>query len=287
MTAYSHCLPEGELAPDELPVPNFPGSGSVQTPASPKGVAVLCHGLQDGPVSAIGDPVDTGGALPLYFGTWASDLLADDWVVVFPSYAEDGYSLNHGHPCLGLYQDVATDPGEGYRYLQTTLRWWDHAVEWRDYFHPGLPLAIFGASEGGWHALTVASQRPEEIIGAIGHIPATIWSNVDPAFTTPADFDTISTVGMDLGPHALDDCDKPVMVSYGTSDVAVGWGIAGQGTCPPSYTLPPSNTDLMIVHAQAAGQPVTRNATTDNHELLAADVTTFMDYIKATIDPLR
>lgn len=281
----THCLPEGSLAAHQLPVPGVPGSGSVQVPSSPKAIAVLLHGLQTAPVAAIGEPTDTGGVLPLYFGTWASDLLADGWVVLYPSYAEDGFD---GAPCAGLYDDVSNDTGFGSRYLATTLLWTDHLLAWRDANYAGLPIALFGMSEGGWHALVIASLRPHQIIGAIAHCPATIWSNADPSFTTPVDFGLISTAGMDLGPDALASCPVPVMLSYGTSDAAVGWGIPGEGTCPSSgYTLPQSTADLIIVTAQEASAPVTRNATTDNHELLAADVATFMDYTTSTIDPLR
>ena len=346
MTIATHCLPAGALAPHQLPVPNVPGSGSIQAPTNPKGVAVLLHGLLTAPVAAIGAPQDTGGILPVFYGTWASDLVADDWVVLFPSYAEDGYD---GAPAAGLYADVANDTGAGARYLDTTLLWADHLLAWRDANYAGLPVALFGMSEGGWHVLTVlASNRGGAFLGGIAHCPATVWSNANPQFTG-TDFGTISTAGMDLGPHALDSVAGRVMVSYGTADAAVGYGqsslgagsagvdvttftgsgtldvadgtqfvvgpqvqvetstgtatlsftgttstsltgvslVSGGGTLVAGSTVVQSNATAIIANAQAAGRPVVANATTDNHELLAADVTTFMDYTTSTLDPLR
>jgi hypothetical protein len=346
VTIATHCLPAGALAAHQLPVPNVPGSGSVQVPSSPKGIAVLLHGLQTAPVAAIGEPTNTGGVLPLSFGTWASDLLADDWVVLFPSYAEDGYD---GAPPVGLYADVANDTGAGARYLDTTLLWADHLLAWRDANYAGLPVALFGMSEGGWHVLSIlGSDRGPSFLGGVAHCPATVWSDASPQFTG-TDFGTISTAGMDLGPHALDSVYGPVLLSYGTSDAAVGFGssglgagsagvdvttftgsgtldvadgtqfvvgprvqvetstgtatlsftgttstsltgvslVSGGGTLVAGSTVVQSNATAIIANAQAAGRSVVANPTTDNHELLAADVTTFMDYTTGTLDPLR
>lgn len=346
MTVLTHCLPTGALAVHQLPVPGVPGSGSAQAPSSPKGVAILLHGLQTEPVSAIGAPVDTGGTLPLYFGTWASDLVADGWVVVYPSYAEDGYA---GSPCAGLYDDVTNDAGYGSRYLTTTLLWADHLIAWRDLNYPGLPIGLFGMSEGGWHVVAIlASNRGSQFLGGVAHCPATIWSNANPQFTG-IDFGAADMSGLAIAPGVLDAFAGPLMVSYGTSDSAVGYGssalgggsdgvdvgtftgsgtldvadgslfvvgprvqvvtstgtatlaftgttsttltgvstVAGSGALTAGTTVTQSSATAIIASAQAAGRNVVANATTDDHELLAADVTTFMDFTTANLDPLR
>lgn len=279
MTVDTHCLPSGSLVSHQLGVCGVPGNGTYQAPtATLRGTAVLCHGLDVVPTGPPVYPFDSGGILPIYFGTWTADLRADGWGVLSPAYPEDGYA---GAPVAGLLDDVKTDPAFGARYLATTLLWCDHILDFCETTNPGKPVLLLGMSEGGWHVLTImGSSRSDSFVGGIAHCPATIWSNASPAFTAPYSFAGVNTTGMDAGTGVLDGCTRPVMVSYGTNDAAVGYDLAGTGGTPVS------NTDSIITNAQAAGRPITRNATTDNHELLAADVTTFMSYITGTIDPL-
>lgn len=222
MSIAEHCLPTGTLATHELPVPNIPGIGTVQDPGPPRrGVVVLCHGLFEGiNPGQLSVPADVTGFLNDYSGTLSADLQADGWVVYQLAYPEDNYSF--GAPSDGLIDDVSNDAGFGARYLATTLRMWDHIVAWRNENYPGAPLFPIGGSHGGWEALTLASLRSSQIVAAIGYIPATIWSNASTVFVGNA-FGDMSTVGMDLGPHALDATTIPILVSYGTSDQAVGW----------------------------------------------------------------
>lgn len=276
----THCDPTGAgPAAHQLGVPGVPGLGSVQVPATVDGIAVMLHGLFTATPTIPITPADTGGILPNYFGTWAADLLADNWVVLEPSHPEDGWAA--GPPLGGLWDDVSNDATFGARYLNTVLLWWDHIIGYCGQRWPGKKIALFGFSMGGWMGFQIAANRQSTVLGGVVHCPATIWSNANPAFTPPDNFGTLTTTGMDAGATILNSCTKPLMVSYGTADAAVGYDAAGTGGTPVS------NTDAIITNAVAAGRPITRNATTDNHELLSADVTTFMSYVTGTLDPLR
>lgn len=279
MTYTGHCTANNSLAANELGVPGVPGLGQQFVPGTVKGVCVMMHGLQTLPEPVPQVPVDVTGILPEYLATWKNDLVADDWVVVYPSHPEDGFASGVG--AQAIYNDVNADTGHGSRYLQTMLWWWDHIV---DYIHtnwPGQKIMVCGVSEGGYYVLQIAANRGSTIIGGIAHVPSTIWSNVNPTFTPPVNFSTTTTTGMDAGTTLLNGVTVPLMVSYGTNDIAVGYDTAGTGGTPVS------NTDAMITNAVAAGRPITRNSTTDNHELLLADVTTFMSYTTGTLDLLR
>ncbi len=281
MTLTTHCLPNGYLETDQLPVPNVPGCGTYLEPSGTKrGVAVLLHGLNTSVITSFPiTPQDSGvgGLLPVYYGTLATNLKNDGWVVLFPSYAEDNYSS--GVPAEGLYNDVNSDSGHGSRYLNTTLLWWDHVLNWCQTNYPGLPIMPIGMSEGGWHVLVLSSLRSSTIVGAISHCPATIWENVSYQFTQPVNFASTNLSGLDIGVDALNNCNIPVMISYGTNDAAVGWE-------NPGGSLPTSNTNSIIINAQAAGRPITRNQTNDNHELLLADSGAYYDGSTSSLSSL-
>lgn len=289
MTYVGHCGTSNPTpAAGQLGVNGIPGLGDVQVPATVSGVCILLHPLNDYVAQPPFVPTDTGGALPVVLGSLASLLLADNWVVLFPSHPDDPYPS----PAGAIAGDVSTDTGHGSRYLDTLLLTWDHMVDYSEHFWPGKKRMVIGLSKGAYYALQVAANRAADIIGAIAHVPATIWSNIPAAYTGPADFTTLNTTGMDAGPHLLDAIPTtlPVLVSYGTADQVVGWQ-------NPGGTLPTSNTDAIITNAQAAGRSlVFRNATPDNHEMVSADISgavtggrsfTFEPWWQTYVDPNR
>ena len=225
MAVEPHCpvvLSSGELA-----VPSVPGLGTVLTPTgTPRGVAMLLHGLNGAAPSFPETPQDmgTGGILPLYYGTWASDLVSDGWVVLYPTYPEDAYPTQLGGPPHGIWTDITTDPEYGARYYRNLIRLAQHWVGWANMEYPGKALTVMGMSEGGYHTLAILSALGQFFVGGIAHCPATIWSNVSSLFTTSTDdFGPYLTTGLDLSPTCLNAVKGPTLVSFGTNDAAVGW----------------------------------------------------------------
>lgn len=287
IVVQTHCPQAKDLGAAQLTPPNVPGSGSVTIPSGGvghgniRGVAVMCPGLGVTlPVLPLTATDATLGVIPVYWGTLAADLVADGWIVHVAHYPEIGYS---GVPSVGLQADVLADTGKGARYKNTSQLWDEHVLSWKNIVYgPSVPLMPVGFSWGGWHALALAQHLPRAIAAYVVHCPVTYLSHINPLFAGPtgSTFAAMDSSGLDLSAHALDGVSCPGFVSYGTNDIAVGYNAAGTGGTPIS------NTDAIITNAVAAGQPVTRNATTDNHELLPADNTSIMAFVTGTVDPL-
>jgi hypothetical protein len=261
-----------------------------------------------------GTPSDPVSFLPGFTNLFFQLLLNDGWAIMAYTYPEvagpmTGYPLNPvgGNaqsntrgPSQGLWWDIENDPGNGARYLNTTALMFDKIVSYcnallnpvvsgaKNYYTP-VPIVPWGFSWGGWHALQFAAQRWQNIVGYAIHNPATVLSwtgSVNTDWVYNPSFSGMNTSGLDLGPHALDHIGKswltgnpiPGYATYGTTDDAVGWGIPGLGTAPVASSYgnhPISNLDLIIVNAQAAGQPLVRNQTADNHYFTIQDAGTF------------
>lgn len=278
----THCpsVSAGTLNPGQLPVPNVPGYGTIQVPATVDGVCVAFGSLANTQILFSSVLVDTGGILPQAWGTWVAALLADNWAVVgFPSYPETGFV---GDPVAGLIGDVTSATGNnGGQYLATTFELLDHVFIYCHQRWPGKKIIVIGMSEGGYECLNVAQFKLSSIIGGVILNPPTIWENCSPGFTPGYNFSSYNWSNMNAGPTCLNACNKPFLYQYGTTDSAVGWQ-------NPGGSLPTSNTDAIITNAVAAGMPITRQATTNNHDFTVSDVNnTFMPYIEATLDPLR
>lgn len=279
----THCpsAAAGTLNPGQLACPPVPGYGTVHVPSTVDGVCVYFNGLADAMTQPPFIPADSGGILPSAAGTWVTQLVADNWAVVFfPSYPETAYP---GDPAAGIVADVTSATGgNGLQYLTTLGLMWSHILDYCHANWPGKKIIVVGFSQGGFTTLVMAQYHLSTIIGGVIVNPATLWENINPIFTTPLTFSSYNWSAMDAGPTALNACTKPFLFQYGMTDIAVGYDLAGTGGTPVS------NSDIMITNAVNAGMPITRSATTNNHAFTAANVTgTFMPYIEATLDPLR
>lgn len=270
MPVSTHCLPNGALAAHELPVPNISyGSVWSSIPTGLKrGVVVFMHGMAMRELPVIPPVVaDVGGIFPSYIGSFAFSLVTDGWVVIQPCYPED---LQPGYPVQAIYDDVANDTGKGARHLATTLRWWDHILEYVHRRWGNWPVVPFGFSWGGWHAMQVAKQRQADILAYGAHIPVVTLSALSSAWSSPVDFTATDTSGLDIGAHGLDAVTKPGMIGWHTSDSAVG------------YTL----AQAVYTNALAAGAPVSSRSEATEHLVSTGDVTAFMSWFTGTVDPL-
>lgn len=290
-----HCPKPSDIAPKQLSVPGVPGRGAFYVPSGGlghgniRGVAVCFHGLIAGTVPPTFplSMTDSGGILPTNWGTLKTDLLAQNYVVLYPSLADDGSTEV---PAKALFDDIGSDEASGGRYLATNMLHADHIRDWcrgllNSNFHTPIdfrtpvPMVAIGFSLGGWTALQMVTGRLGTWTAYAVRSPATILSNASPTFTTPANYSSLDTSGFDLGPHALDGVGIPGQVSYGTTDSAVGWQ-------KPGGALPTSNIDAMITNGQAAGQTITRKSNALNHEMGSTDVTDIMSFITGTANGL-
>lgn len=285
MTIATHCLPNDVLGTDEVPVPNISANTVLTlTPVGGvglgniRGVVVICHGL-DQTTQTIPHPlVDApGGFLPNLFRTLANNLVLDGWLCIQPIYQEDNHRVS---PVYGIFTDMQNDATFGARYLASALHWWDHVVIYIHKTYGEWPIVPFGFSEGGWHALTMAANRTSDIVAYGAHCPWTIGSTLSTTFTPGFNFGSLNTTGFDTTTTQVNDVDLPGVIGYGTNDTAVGWDLAGTGGTPIS------NTDAIITNAVAAGQNVTRHATTDAHAISSSDATFYPAWFASTVDPL-
>ncbi len=171
--ALTHCLPTGSLGTFEIPVIQVPGGGTVLEPVgSKRGVVVLLHGLQlinnsSFPVTLIDNSVDQ-------LLTFANDLVADGWVVLFPGMMGDNNVLSQDN---AIFNDISNDTGHGSRLLSNTMHWWDHVVDWVSMNYGSLPIVPFGISWGGWHALQIGINRTSSILAYGANTPVTqLWT---------------------------------------------------------------------------------------------------------------
>ena len=188
----SHCYPNGYLATNELPVPNFPGGGvSIKIPtgglgsSNVRGVVVYMHGLATLGVPFPYLPVDVTGVLPVYAGTFTNALQADGWIVVTPTFAEDGVTPT-AHS--GVYNLLTSDSTHGTLYTAMLGRWWDHCVAWVQLTFGSLPIVPFGFSWGATLACRVAAAKTSTIAAFGAHAPAFQVAQCPTAYTPPVDF---------------------------------------------------------------------------------------------------
>lgn len=271
MSVITHCLPNQTLGTDELPVSSISAANThILTPSgSKRGVVVNLHGLivaqQHNPRPMI---TDSGGFLPVYNLTFSNNLVADGWVVMHPSYPEDNYV---GIPSRGVFNDIVADPGHGARYLETTLHWWEHLVEYIHTNYGNWPIVLFGFSWGGWHVFQLVNHRPADITAYITHHGATVLSEASPVWTNPVDFTAIDTSGLDISSTFLNSATSiPGMIGWGESDSAIGY----------------TNIQTIYNNALGAGCPVSSNGLNEEHILSMSDVTTYTNWITGTVDPL-
>jgi dienelactone hydrolase len=258
----THCLTSGALGSNELPCPGINGVNNKELiPAgSKRGVVVLMHGLD---IVRIDPPYTLSGA----FLTFAQGLQTDGWVVIVPPFPED---LFDSLPTQGLWNDVNADAGHGSRYLATTLHWWDHIIAYIQTKWGNWPVVPFGLSWGGWHAHAVAKNKLSTIKAFGTHEAVTTLSAVPLSFTTPVNFTSISTAGLDTAATDLNAVNVPGIIGWGTNDTVVG----------------SSALSTLRSTAAAAGAPITSNATTDTHGWVAGDTTTYTSWFTGTVDPL-
>jgi hypothetical protein len=277
----THCVPNGVLGTGELPVPPVSSANIATLIGDPpyRGVMIYLHGgfgFYDDDLPTWAEADVPGGFFPSYQYSFQNEVLDEGWILVQPNYTENRFE----NPGAMVEADIENDPdAPGTRYVQQWLHHWDHIVIWiQNTFGTNFPILLWGGSWGGWHALHICTYRLSTIIGAIIGSPATILSNVTDDIIGVGVTITDSS-GLDVGTTALNDCDVPTLVQYGTADAFVGWGIPGQGTCEEPYSLPESNTDLIIVNAQAEAQPCTRLETADAHSFPEATKDAYIDWL--------
>jgi hypothetical protein len=234
----SHCLPNGQLGTNELPVPNI--SGATMTTFNPptgmlrRGVVVFMHGLYVAAIAAAVPPSTlTGGPVGDNYGAFGSvygnslctNLANDGWVVLAVTAQEDTFA---GVPSTGVYNDVAADSGYGVRYQNSTLRTWDHVVSYIQQTYGDWPIIAAGFSVGGWRATTIAQARPQTVKAVISHQPASVFENVATIFTPGANFGLVNWSGADDVGTELNGISCPALVGYSSGDNAVWY--AGNST---------------------------------------------------------
>ena len=235
MSTLTHCLPSGSLGTGEVPVSNVaeentsildPGAGNR------RGLIVFIHGLSVGVPPFFPWPIPeehtiTGDVKILDF---ANDVVADNWVFLYPSVSEDYCSNITG--VFGMCNDVANDAGHGSRFLDgAILHWWDHMVDWiAETYGSGHPILCAGFSMGGYKTLEIATNRQADLVGYIAHCPATILETPSPLFTGGETLYSFDFSGLDATINQLNTVAIPGIVGYGTSDEAVGWSGSAVGS---------------------------------------------------------
>lgn len=265
----THCLPSGSLGTSEVPCPHI-GSTKMQTVTpggSKRGVVVMMHGLNTAVTTIPGTLADSGGFVPTKELTLATALAADGWVVLYPTYGED-WAV--GNPAKAVFDDINADAGHGARYLAMTLHWWDHIVTYIKATYGTWPIVPFGISWGGWHAFQVAANRSSTIIAYANHASAVILSQAGLAWSTPVDFSTVNTTGLDVGAHAMDTVSLPGLIGWQDSDTAA----------------PPANIQAVANNAIAAGKSITTMHFAGDHSYPAAAATATMSWFTGTVDAL-
>ena len=245
MTINTHCLPNGSLGTNQIPVSSVPGPLSQYVPTgSKRGVVVWMHGL-----SVTGDaypfPIldqDVGGFAPVLVQTFVNDLVADGWVVVPVTYPEDGYAKVQVH--LVYMNDINSDTGSGSRFLTTTLHWWDHVVEWIHMNYGVWPIVPFGVSWGGYHSLVIAANKTSTIAAYGAQVPATILSAANPIYTPPQSFSvspvtTTLSSGVTLPASTISVNSTTGFASSGTAVIS---GSNGTQWFPFTYSNKTTNT---------------------------------------------
>jgi len=270
VSVTTHCLPNGSLGVDELPIPNIKSNLTTMTPVGLKrGVVVLMHGMLTNTTHTIPLTLENGlPFLPVRILALANDLVSNGWVVLYPIYQEDLYV---GIPSQGVYNDINSDTGNGARYLNNLFTWWDHMVVYIRQTYGSWPIVPMGVSWGGYRTIQVAANRTSTIAAYATHVPPTVLSQASPAWTPPVNFGLINTSGLNIASNRLNSVtSKPGIIGWGTADSAVGF----------------TNIQALYNTALAAGCPVTSNPRTTDHILDATDVTTYINWFQSTVHPL-
>ena len=229
MSPATHCLPNGVLGLDELPVPNISGQ-TVTTflpPAGPgnyRGVIVYYHGLYPAAVQFPIPPsiTDVYGAFgSAMVATLCTNLAYDGWIVICPPAQEDTSAII---PPGSVYLDAQNDSGYGARYLASTLHTWDHIYEYIQQTYGNWPVVVGGSSIGGTAALEVVAGRAGQLVGYFASIPLTIFETLVPSYTPGYTYADLNWSGIDLGPTLLNAITVPGAIQYATADNAVWWG---------------------------------------------------------------
>lgn len=267
MTTLTHCLTTGALAAHELSVPTVSDGVTTRYAASgglARGVVIIVPGMTAENVTFPPTVVDVGGILPTKFATFSNDLAAEGWHVVH--VVTPGYFVWPTTMKDAVYDDVSNDSSEhGGRHLRTTLHWWDHVIAYVNATYGAtIPKVGFGMSWGGWHMLQIAKNAPTTVAAVGAHEFVVRMSQISTALTTPLDFSTIDTTGVDAPTTALNAfLGKPVYLSW-----------------HPDGTLI-NETDCANVNSAASGAGVsltTQNSGTGDHAFNATDETNAMSW---------
>jgi len=225
----THCLPNGYLGTNELPVPNISGATiTTYNPASGlrRGVIVYHHGLY---TQSLSTPYPPGGQFTDNYQILGSafqdalckNLANDGWVVLAVPAQEDAYA---GVPSAGLQSDVNSDSTYGARYLASTLHTWDHIYQYIQQVYGNWPVICAGASIGGWRSTSIAQARPQQIVGSFSHQPATVFENTPTLYTPGSNFATTNFSGLNDTATELNTITSPALIGYSTSDFATWSG---------------------------------------------------------------
>ena len=250
----THCEPAGSPTLPILQPPAISFGSEIAATGTLKGILVFMFGLSEGNSSSFPPGLsDDGGAgvLPARPFTLCNTIAATGWHVICPVQPGYGFAGGAGGPTQAWYNDLSTDSGNGARLLATRLAWWDHLYrDIRLKIDPTVPICIVGFSGGGYDTLQIAAHRTSQIAGYCAMHPFTHLSQLNPAFSFPMDFGTLTTTAGDVTSTALNGVTSiPGMLSWGSVDGAIG----------PSPWTTDSNTPTLYSTALAAGAPVTPN----------------------------
>jgi hypothetical protein len=225
----THCLPNGYLGTNELPVPNISGATiTTYNPASGlrRGVIVYHHGLY---LQSLSTPYPPGGQFTDNYNLAGSafndalckNLASDGWVVLAVPAQEDTYV---GVPSAGMQSDVNSDSTYGARYLASTLHTWDHIYQYIQQVYGNWPVISGGFSLGGWRSTSIAQARPQQLVGSFSHQPATVFENVTSGYTPGSSFATTNFSGLNDTATELNAITSPALIGYSISDSAAWSG---------------------------------------------------------------
>ena len=256
MTVLTHCLPTGALQTAEIPVCNI--SDSTVTAIIPsggvghgniRGIVVWLTGfdvfVNSGPGIPPYIPPDSPGA---YYTTFYNALVADGWI--FLAVPSNEWSA-HGYGSSAVYNAVNADPGLGSNYVAGMMRWWDHIALYCAKKWPGMPIVPFGVSWGGFETIQVASGKTSTLLAAGAHVPATWISNANHLYTPPQNFGLINCSGLNVPVNALASVGIPMILGWGTTDVALGW--TGTSTVAAGFTTTPAASVTTLPLNDATG----------------------------------
>lgn len=291
MSYPTHCNPTGTaLSSTSIPVPNVNASTvTIMDPGvgNRRGIIVFFRPTSPEPSTyPITPPPLPGAAYGQDTIAFATQVVADGWVFVYPACPDDFLPQYGSVNLLADYVDVKNDPGHGTFAVQTFCHWWDHLVIYlsRLYNNNNLPIITHGFSLGAHKSMLIAGNRSSTLIGAAAHCIPTIWENVG-INIDGVDFATTNWSGYDLSATYLssNNVTIPTVLGYATDDTSVGWDSAGTGGTPVS------NIDAMITDAVNHGLPCTRyssstDASDGGHLFLGQDASFYASWVASNFD---